>query len=205
MTAAKKTTTRKAPAKAKTSTPRAPRKAAKIIRNLRGTVVHARLYSVSPKDPFRIELKPRGQMGDATVIPVALQDDPTFLQGLGVLFEEITQTEFKAIQAQYGPVGYLGRTDAPKIERPQDTTIMTADDWDGKGKRVPNERNIQRKGEPPRTDGTGMNLHDFAGSDEGLHAMLREGQKQTEQGSTALPEGVDLQSRRVQVERVRGQ
>ena len=204
MATAKKTTAaKKAPAKSTTRT-RAPRKAAKIIRNLRGTVVHARLRSVSPKDPFGIELKPRGTQGDTTVIPVALQDDPTFLQGLGVLFEEITQTEFKAIQQTYGPVGYLGRTDAPKIERPADTTIMTADDWDGKGKRVPNERNIQRKGEPPRTDGTGMNLTDFAGSDTGLHEMLREAQKQADQGSTALPEGVDLQSRRVQVERVKG-
>lgn len=191
----------------KTTTPRAPRKTAKYIRNLRGVPVHARLYSQNPKDPFRVALEPRGRQGDTTVVPVALIDDSTFLKGVGVLWEVITETEYK--QIQYGPVGYLGRDDAPKVERPEDTTVMTADDWDGKGRRVPEERNIQgrviKRTESGRQTvdrlehGTGMYIVDVPGSDSALAAGAIAAAEQG--GSTALPEGVDLQSRRVVIER----
>lgn len=196
----KTTTAKKAPAKAST-TPRAPRKTAKTIRNLRGTVVHARLYSVSPKDPYRIALNPRGTVGDTTVVPVALQDDPTFLSGIGVLFEVITATEAKQLQGGYAPVGYLGRTDSPEIVRPEDTTVTSAPDWDGKG-RLPQDREVTRtsqgKQASEREFSTGMHTTDVPGSDTGLHAMLKAGQE-------AIPADVDITSRRVKVERVKGE
>lgn len=202
------TTAKKAPAAAKK--PSAPRKGPKTIRNLRGTVVHARLYSQNQKDPFRIALNPRGQQGDTAVIPVALQDDGTYIQGVGVLWEVITQTEAKAIQ--YSPVGYLGREDAPTIIRPEDTTVATADDWDGTGRRIPQDRNVQRKergSEQTHADrefGTGMHTADVPGADHGLHAQLKAAQTAAEaMGQEATPEGVDVTSRKVVVERVKGQ
>ena len=202
--AERKTTAKKAPAKS--TTPRAPRKTAKTIRNLRGTVVHARLFSVSPKDPFRIALNPRGRQGDTTVIPVALQEDPTFLAGVGVLWEVITATEAKQLQDEYAPVGYLGRMDAPQVIRPEDTTVMKAKDWDGTGRRAPEDREIERtsqgKQASEREYGTGLHTTDVPGSDTGLHAQLKAAQ---EAGEAALPPNVDVSSRRVVIERVKGQ
>lgn len=184
----------------------APRRTAKTIRNLRGTVVHARLLSVTPKDPFRIALNPRGASGDTTTIPVALIDDNTFLAGIGVLWEVITATE--ARELSYRPVGYLGRTDSPVIIRPEDNTLLTADDWDGKGRRTPEERGkvVRERGRDltaaDREFGTGMHTTDVPGSDTGLHAQLKAAQ---EAGVEAIPPGVDVSSRRVVVERVRGE
>lgn len=187
---AKKTTTRRA------STPK-PKAA--TIRNLRGTVVHARLYSQDPEKPFRIALQPRGVQGDTTTVPASLVNDYTFTQGVGILWEIITTAE--AREAEYAPVGYLGRSDSPQILRPEDTTVMTAEDWDGKG-RVPQDRRTSTgKQASEREFGTGMHTADVPGSDSGLHAQLKAAQKA---GETALPDGVDIQSRRVAVERVRG-
>lgn len=202
MAATKKTTTtaKKAPAKKTTTRTAAPRKTAKTIRNLRGTVVHARFYSVSPKDPYRLALNPRGQVGDTSIIPVNLQDDPTFLSGVGVLWEVITATEAAKLREDYSPVGYLGRTDAPQIIRVEDTTITSAPDWDGKG-RLPQDREITRtpqgKQASEREFGTGVHTLDVPGSDAALHAGLKA-------GNEALPADVDLSSRRVVVERVKG-
>jgi hypothetical protein len=194
---AKKTTRSKAPAATK---PRVPRKTAKTIRNLRGTVVHARLYSQNPKDPFRIALNPRGQSGDVTVIPVNLIDDNTFIQGIGVLWEVITAAEAREIP--YASVGYLGRVDAPQVVRPEDTTLTTADDWDGKGRRAPQDRNVRTRERgsdaPEREFGTGMHTQDLPGSDTALHAQLKAGQD-------AMPDAVDMTSRRVVIERVKGE
>jgi hypothetical protein len=51
-----------------------------------------------------------------------------------------------------------------------------------------------------------MNLVDLPGADHGLHATLREGQRAAEaMGQEATPEGVDVTSRRVVIERVKGQ
>ena len=193
-------------------TPKTPRKTQVTIRNLRGTVVHMRLYSQNPKDPYRIELKPRGTNGDWTTIPAKLSDDPTLVQGIGVIVEAIPLTEAKALQETYAPVGYLGRTDAATVIRDTDTTISTADNWDGKGQRVPQDRNVkfhERGSEMTQTDreaGTGMNLVDVPGSDVGLHAGLRAQATEVEAlGKAATPEGVDLTSRKVVIEHVKGQ
>lgn len=212
MATAKKTTTPKKTATttkpksastAKKTTPRrtTPKPQAATIRNLRGLTVHARLYSQDPEKPFRIALSPRGQQGDTTTVPANLTSDYTFVDGVGKLWEIITAQE--AREAEYAPVGYLGREDAPQIIRPEDTTVMTAEDWDGKG-RVPQQRERTSTGRQAseREAGTGMHLADIPGSDSGLHAQLRAAQKA---GESALPPGVDLQSRRVVTERVRGE
>jgi hypothetical protein len=194
----KASTARKTPAKPKAAA-RAPRKTAKAIRNLRGMTVHARLYGKTPKDPFRIALNPRGQHGDATIVPVELIEDPTFVSGVGVLFEVITQTEFNEL-AYSQRVGYIERTDAPVIIRPEDTTVATAPDWDGKGRRpqdVAVQRTPQGRQASEREFSTGMHTADVPGSDAALHQMLSA-------GNEALPDGADIASRRVVVERVRG-
>lgn len=210
MTTPKKDTGSKAPAAKKSSTPRQPRKTAITIRNLRGTVVHLRLRSLSDKDPFRIALTPRGRQGDYTVVPANLTDDPTLVQALGVLVEQITQSE--ARQLSYGPVGYLGRSDAPQIIRDEDSTVTSADNWDGTGRRAPDQRNVQHHergsemDQSDRANGTGMNVVDVPGSDSGLHAQIREAAQAADaMGQNATPEGVDVTSRRVVVERVKGQ
>ena len=196
----KATTAKKAPA-ATTTRPRAPRKTAKTIRNLRGTQVHARLLSQNPKDPFRITLQPRGQQGDTDIIPVSLLDDRTFLDGIDVLWEVITATEAQKLQSEYAPIGYLGDGRGAKIIRPQDTTITTQDDWDGKPGSMPERRTPAGKQASEREFGTGMHTVDVPGSDDALHAKLKAA---VEEGNVALPEGVDIASRRVSIERTRG-
>lgn len=208
MTEKKSSSKAKAPAK-RAST---PRKTAKTIRNLRGTVVHLRLYSQSQKDPYRIELKPRGTQGDITTVPANLASDPTLTSAIGVLVEVITTAEANALRETYAPVGYLGRSDAPVVVRPEDTTVSTADDWDGTGRRAPVDRNLEikeRGSEQVQSDrefGTGMHTTDIPGADHGLHATLKAGQDAAQaMGSEATPEGVDVTSRRVVIERVKGQ
>jgi len=180
----KTTTAAKAPAK-----PRAPKAGPKIIRNITGVPVHFRLGN--QKDPYRVQLAPRGQQGDTESIPVALQQDYSFIQGVGKLFEIITETEARNLQ--YSPVGYLARDDAAKIYRQEDTTIQTADNWDGQGRRAPEDRNIRT---------TGQKFADVPGADVALHNTIRGGQA-TADSNPAMPEGVTF-DRSVKVERVQG-
>jgi len=190
------------------TTPKRPRKTQVTIRNLRGTVVHMRLLSQNPKDPYRIELKPRYTPGDWTTVPAKLSDDPTLVQGIDVLVEVIPLSEARALQDSYGPVGYLGRTDAPVVITDADNTVSTADNWDGTGRRIPTERNFkmhERGSEMNQTDrefGTGMHTQDVPGSDAGLHAGLKAAQAA---GKEALPPGADVSSRQVIIEHVKGQ
>lgn len=186
--------------KAPARKPRAstPRPTAKTIRNLRGTVVHARLLSQDPEKPFRIALQPRGLQGDTTTVPATLISDHTFVSGVDVLWEIITTTE--ARQVEYQPVGYLGRTDAPQVIRPEDTTIASVEDWDGKG-RVPQQRTPTGRQASEREFGTGLHTTDVPGADAALHQQLRQAQKA---GETAMPDGVDIASRQVVIERARG-
>ena len=201
-----------APAAKTPKTPKTPRKQALTIRNLRGTVVHLRLYSENPKDPYRIELRPRGTQGDWTTIPAKLTDDPTFTMAVGVLVEVIPLTEAKALSGGYAPVGYLGRTDAPVVITAADSTVSTADNWDGKGNRAPQERNLkmhERGSEMTQADrefGTGMHTVDVPGADAGLHAGLKAQAAVADAlAKNATPEGVDVTSRRVVIEHVKGQ
>jgi hypothetical protein len=180
----KTTTAAKAPAK-----PRAPKAGPKIIRNITGLPVHFRLGN--QKDPYRVQLAPRGQQGDTESIPVALQQDYSFIQGVGKLFEIITETEMRALQ--YGQVGYLARDDAATIYREADTTIQTADNWDGKGRRAPEDRNVRT---------TGQQFADVPGADVALHDTIRGGQVAVD-ANPAMPDGVVF-DRSVKVERVSG-
>lgn len=179
----------------------APRKTAKIIRNRTTTTVHLRLFSASPKDPYRIALNPRGQNGDFTTIPVALIEDPTLVAALHFgSVEAITQAEANELYQTYGPVGYLGRTDAPKIERSDDNTVLTQEDWDGKGK-MP-ARTPQGKQASKRTHSTGMHTIDVPGSDQGLHAKLL---AEAKAGTTAMPPEASFDRQNVTIERKSGQ
>lgn len=166
-----------------------PRKTEKIIRNLRKTAVHLRLFSKTPKDPYRIQLSPRGQNGDYTYVPVDLVDDPTLKKATGILVEVITQAEVNALEDEYLPGGYQGRTDAPTIIRPDDSTVMKAPDWDGKG-RLPQDRAITQ------SQRTGTHTIDVPGSDQALHAAIKAGQ-------SAMPAEAVF-DRRVSIERFKG-
>lgn len=206
MAAPKKTTARKPAAKkapAKTTTPRVPRKTAKIIRNLHGITVNARFGN--QKDPFRVTLKPRGANGDTTTIPVTLIDDLTFIRGIDKLWEVITTAE--AANLEYAQVGYIPRENVVQVIRPDQNTVLKAADWDGTGK-APRDREqefptIKRDSqghvitERDPSVGTGMHTIDVPGSDTGLHALLAEANK-------ALPPEADFSRQRVVIERVKG-
>jgi len=176
-----------------------PKVTGATIRNLRGAVVHLRLFSNNPEKPYRIALEPRGTNGDTWTIPHDLTDDPTFLKAIDVLVEVITPAEERALKLDYTPGGYQGRTDAPRVERPEDTTIMVADNYDGKARQVPTDRGIARK-QNLRNDpneNVGQQFADLPGTDQALHAALRAGQ-------SALPPEATFDRGRVQIERVRG-
>lgn len=168
---AKTTAKAKAPATPKVS------KTPKIIRNLRNMPVHLRFFTEAKTDPFRIELQPRGLRGDSERVPAALTETQAFQEGYGVLFEIITSTEQKKIP--YGRVGYTGEA-AVEIIRDEDINRLVAPDWDGKG-RPPHLLQAQgRIGEI-----AGPVIADLPGS----------------AGGSALPDGVDLTSRRIKIER----
>lgn len=109
-----------------------PRKTAKTIRNLRGTLVHLRLFSDQNEKPYRIELQPRGNPGDTHTVPASLIDTNTFTSGVDVLFEIITKTEADKIQ-YYGSVGYQG-IDQATVVRPSETVVKTVTDMGSDGK-----------------------------------------------------------------------
>lgn len=202
MATAKKTTTPRSaaakPAETASKPKRAatPRKSAKTIRNLRGCVVHLRLGS--QKDPYRVELLPRGHNGDVQTVPASLTDDGTFVAGVDVLFEIITPAEAQALAQGYGPIGYLGRTDAPTIIHPDDATVMEAPDWDGKG-RLPQDRQV--KNNQATVTRANPTLADLPGSDTALHESLRREQRA---GQSAMPPEAQF-DRRVTVEHVQGE
>lgn len=111
----------------------APAKKAKWIRNLRGVPVHLRLYGEGRTDPYRIQLNRRGLPGDIHQVPANLTDDGTFVAGIDVLFEVITESEARSIQYNVA-TGYQG---APVVvERPQDTVVSVVPDVDSKGKLI---------------------------------------------------------------------
>lgn len=178
---------KKSPTKKKrTSAPRAPRKTAKVIRNLRGTPVNMRLGN--PKDPFRIKLARRGLRGDTAVVPANLQDDLTFTEGDGLLFEVLTTAEAKALE--YAPVGYKPPVDTTlTILRDVDQNVHTAPDWDG-----------ERGTRPPHLREPGVDYVNVPGSDEALHEKLN---AQKREGAT--PENADFSRRNVTIQRTRQQ
>ncbi len=188
----------------------APKPAPVIIRNLRSVPVHLRLEGIGDK-PYRIQLAPRGNQGDTATVPVACQGDTPFTHGVGVLFEVITQTEKNKLEVAYPATGYQTRT-ATEVIRPEDTTLATMPEWDGKGQAPYSEvKRDSRNRQIPETQGrTGdhvnMNVHNFPGSDAGLHSQLAAGGDAAEAAALAakgvLPPGAFPQ--RVVVEKARG-
>ncbi len=123
--ASKKTTgskTKKAAPKAaaKPKKPRAPKPGPRCIRNLLGVQQNLRLRGDREK-PYSVTLRPRGQRGDAVWVPLACQEDTAFLSGLDRQFEIITEAEFKKLQSEYPPVGYMGRQ--PMMPNLRDGTL----------------------------------------------------------------------------------
>lgn len=108
------------------------RKTAKVIRNLRGTPVHLRLFGAGGEKPYRIELAPRGRYGDVHSVPANLTDDGTFVAGVDVLFEIITKTEANKIS--YAGQGFQGGVEPAKLVREEETVIKRVADMDSTGK-----------------------------------------------------------------------
>ena len=179
-------TAKKAPAAKRTAT---PRKAPKIIRNLRFVPVHLRFHSDQGTDPYRVQLAPRGQYGDIHKVPVSLVDSNTFADGYGVLFEIITETEARKIE--YPQTGYAGPGGAEVI-RPAETVKSVTPDWDGKG-RVPARTTVQHN--------VGPNIVRMPGSE--MTAPKIQSDSTRPNADTMIPDGVDTESRKVTVERAR--
>ncbi len=173
-TAPKKVTPAKAPVKAPAKRKVAPKKGPKLIRNLHGVGVHLRIDNPQREKKFRVELKPRGFWGDCATIPVELQESHEYRNGLGSLFEIITETEFRAIE--YPPVGYTARIDTPIVVREADTVI-------GRFKNVDEQiqQNPRRRAQSTRIevdDSVGMRMADVPGSDLAFHRQMRAAQRE---------------------------
>lgn len=159
------------------------RRTAKTIRNLTNKLVHLRLTTVdSGKDPYRVELKPRGRFGDWATIPAALTESGTFLQGADQIFEIIPLSEARKIDYASTP-GYQPHQ-AAEVVRPDQNTIASMANPDAAIQASP------RSGVPigPRT----VNV---PGSDAELNAAYQA-------GTDAMPEGA--LKPRVTTERVKG-
>lgn len=111
----------KASSKPKASTPRAPKRTSKTIRNLRNCPVHLRLAGQGEK-PYRVQLEARGRPGDIAEIPAACTEDTAFVRGVDVLFEIITKTE--ARNAKYERTGY--QAEDVRLERVDDNSVTVA-------------------------------------------------------------------------------
>lgn len=183
-------TVRRTPATKKaTTTPRKrATKSALYIRNTRNCPVHLRLRDTNDQRYF-IELTPRGEYGDVHRVPPNLTEDHSLLVSInqGIL-EVITQTEANNIE--YGPQGYAGENGV-EITRPDDATMITRQDWDGKG-RAPARTPVQPQQAP--------SMQAVAGADAKMKIVAEERRATAED---MIPGNVDVQSRRVRVERIR--
>lgn len=177
MTTPKKKTAA-APKAARPSKPQA-----RVIRNLRNCPVHLRLQGPDTEKPYRVQLNPRGQFGDVTRIPAALTETYQFTSGVGTLFEIITQTEASAIP--YAPTGYIDQAEVTVV-RTEEQVVSRRAEYDGKG-RVPAHRPLA------------PTVAQVPGSDPRMQALS--GEKPT--ADAMIPEGVDLTTRKVTIERVK--
>lgn len=154
--------------------------------------VHLRLNDSSGSRYF-IELQPRGTMGDVHRVPAALIDDHTFVSSVNQRIVEIlTQTEVQKID--YGQVGYRS-PQAVKTTRPEDTTLVTKPDWDGRSTRAP-QRSIVTADQVTRS----VEAPSFEQFPAELKRVTEDRRATSED---MIPDGVDIESRKVTVERVR--
>lgn len=106
----------------------APKQAAtKPIRNLAHVNVRIRLGS--KRDPYHIDLQPRGRRGDVQYIPVDLMDHPAFLSNKGRIFEVITKLQADKIEYEdfqgerYLPEGMLPGV---QVTRQKDAEVVVS-------------------------------------------------------------------------------
>lgn len=151
-----------------------PRLTSKLIRNLNNAPVHLRIHSAGNERPYFMQLAPRGFPNDVHEVPAHLTITNDFIQGAGRLFEIITRTEANKIE--YPKQGYLAQTGFNvEVIRADQNIVARIPDWDGKG-RLPDPQQIAQK------------------ADELARANA----------DSMIPESVDLTSRAVTIQRVKG-
>lgn len=188
----KKTTAAKPIAKTRVST----KPQARWIRNLRNHPVHLRLRNPEAERPFFLQLTARGGVGDAERVPANVAESREFIEAVqsGVV-EIVTLTELNKID--YPAVGYL-HSPATQIVRPSDRDLTTVPDWDGKGRAPRHEAVIQR----PLGDrfNAAPDVTSMAGGDAKMKVV---GEDRKAGAADMIPDGIDLESRKVTVERIR--
>lgn len=210
----RRTTTRKTPV-AKAAAPEPVQPTAQWVRNLKNMPVHLRLRTIESDRPFFLNLKPRGEVGDAERVPAAATEAREFVDAVyGGIIEIVTRTELD--QVYYPPVGYL-HTET-QVVRPDARSLMATPDWDGHGRpptperRPQAERPIASRFTPNGNTGVSVDL----GSVPGMEAQPKAlGDKAKVSADDMLPAGTqifedrpgrrqDPSIRRVTVERIKG-
>ena len=144
----------------------------RIIRNLHPKQARARIGN--PRDPYRINLEPRGNPGDTDQIPASLVNDIGYKRNLGKLWEEISQDEFEALTDQYAGYGggFQGGYQDVEMSYDEDRTIYDSRD---------DQYDVRRPQTWPgyRGGGVGPRISQAVGSDPQLtaaaqHAMGQE-------------------------------
>lgn len=169
---------------------------ARWIRNLRNHPVHLRLRNPDADRPFFLQLTARGNVGDAERVPANVAESREFVEAVqGGVVEIVTLTELNKVE--YPPVGYL-HSPATQIVRPSDRDLMTVPDWDGKGRAPRHEAVIQR----PLGDrfNAAPDVTAMPGADARMKVV---GEDRKAGAADMIPDGVDLESRKVTVERIR--
>lgn len=191
MAAAKKTAS--SAAKKTSSTPRSrPAGAtAKWIRNLRNHPVHLRFKQEGADRPFFVELAPRGRQGDAEKIPAKLTQTRQFSEAVyGGLVEVITEKE--ANEVEYPAIGYLAQSDANvSLVRDEDTVVRRSQSLD---------TSIQQNPRSAQVTSAGPHIVEMPGS---LPALKQRADGGTPTADDMIPAGVDVESRKVTIERQR--
>lgn len=96
-----------------------------IIRNLRNTPFHTRLYSEGHEKPYRLQLEPRGMPGDMKSLPSKFEENESLVSAYyqGII-EVISKAEAQEILGSYRGAGYSGRK--IPVVRPEDTQVTVA-------------------------------------------------------------------------------
>jgi len=186
--------TQKKAAATKTATPRKrTTRTAKWVRNTRNCPVHLRLRDTNDQRYF-VELQPRGIYGDVHRVPAALTDDHSLVTAINQgIVEIVTQAEVNKID--YGIIGYQGQNGV-EITRPDDRTVITRDDWDGKGKSP--QRAILTQDSVNRP----IQARPVYNPADATMRQVEEDRRAT--AEDMIPANVDLSTRKVKVERVSG-
>lgn len=94
----------------------------KLLRNL--TRYTLRLRFGSSKDPFHVQLQPRGLRGDVGTVPAAFAQHPTFDSNVGRSFEVITAAQAKRLAENYPEIA------TPRHSAYDDLTVTLERDSD---------------------------------------------------------------------------